>query len=77
MVDFDVIVVGSGAGGLAAALKVVQGDRSVLLLEAAPAFGGCIGPMHKAGYSFDMGLHYLGEFGEGQRSQELGQRVEV
>jgi phytoene dehydrogenase-like protein len=68
MADYDVIVVGSGAGGLAAALKVVQGDRSVLLLEAAPAFGGCIGPMHKAGYSFDMGLHYLGEFGEGQRS---------
>lgn len=67
MADYDVIVVGSGAGGMAAALKVARADRSVLVLEAAPAFGGCMNPMEKAGYSFHIGVHYVGQLGEGDR----------
>lgn len=76
MADYDVIVVGSGAGGMAAALKVARAGRSVLLLEAAPAFGGCTNPLQKAGYSFDMGVHYLGQLARGDRAwrglEELG-----
>jgi phytoene dehydrogenase-like protein len=67
MADYDVIVVGSGAGGMAAALKVARADRSVLMLEAAPAFGGCMNPMEKAGYSFHIGVHYVGQLGERDR----------
>ncbi len=65
MADYDVIVVGSGAGGMAAGIKVAQSGHSVLVVEAAPAFGGCMNPMRKAGYSFDMGVHYLGQLAEG------------
>ncbi len=39
MADFDAIVVGSGAGGLSAALRMAQQDVSVLVLEAMPSFG--------------------------------------
>lgn len=36
----DFIVVGSGAAGMAAALCAAQNDLNVLVLEAAPTFGG-------------------------------------
>lgn len=36
----DVIVIGSGFAGLAAALEAVEQGRSVMLLEKMPAFGG-------------------------------------
>jgi phytoene dehydrogenase-like protein len=65
MVDYDLIVVGSGAGGLAAGLEVARNRHSVLVLEAAPVFGGCLSSLVAAGYSFDMGLHYLGQLGKG------------
>jgi len=82
MADYDAIVVGSGAGGLAAGLKIAQHGHSVLLLEAAPVLGGCLSPLQVGEYYFDMGVHYLGELGDGGRFwtclHELGltERVE-
>jgi phytoene dehydrogenase-like protein len=64
LTDYDAIVVGSGAGGLAAALRMAQLKLSVLILEAMPAFGGYINPFERHGYHFDTGVHYLGKLGE-------------
>lgn len=61
MTDYEAIVVGSGAGGMASALKLARGGHSVLVLEAAPAFGGCMSPLERSGYRFDTGVHYLGQ----------------
>jgi phytoene desaturase len=71
MVDSDVIVIGSGAGGLAAGLKLARDGCRVLLLEAMPAFGGYLNPFHRNGYHFDTGLHYLGDLGGGDTFQGL------
>jgi phytoene dehydrogenase-like protein len=40
MADYQAIVIGSGAGGLSAALSLSRKGISVLLLEAMPSFGG-------------------------------------
>ncbi len=38
--EYDVVVVGAGAGGLAAAVTAAHGGSSVLVLEAAEVCGG-------------------------------------
>jgi phytoene dehydrogenase-like protein len=67
MADYDGIIIGSGAGGLSAALKLARCNHKVLLLEAMPFFGGYLNPFRRKGYTFDTGLHYLGELGRGDR----------
>ena len=61
MGDYDAIVIGSGVGGLSAALKLARSGCSVLVLEAMTAFGGYLNPFHRKGYTFDTGLHLIGE----------------
>lgn len=71
MADYDAIIIGSGAGGLSAALKLARSDYSVILLEAMTSFGGYLNPFTRNDYSFDTGLHYLGELGRGDRFWRL------
>ncbi len=63
---FDVAVVGSGAGGLFAALRAAQLGARVVMIEAGKQLGGYLAPFRRAGYTFDPGLHYLGECGPGE-----------
>ncbi|MBR9982349.1 MAG: NAD(P)/FAD-dependent oxidoreductase [Desulfatitalea sp.] len=77
MRDFDAIVVGSGAGGLTAALRLTQLGASVLLLEAMPSFGGYMNPFKRKGYTFDTGVHYLGKLGPGGTFRMMLQLLEL
>jgi heterodisulfide reductase subunit A-like polyferredoxin len=47
MTDYQAIVIGSGAGGLSAALTLSRSGSSVLLLEAMPSFGGYLNPFQR------------------------------
>jgi all-trans-retinol 13,14-reductase len=69
--QFDAIVIGSGIGGLAAALTLAQGDKRVLVLEAGKQLGGYLNPFKRGRYEFDPGLHYIGECGPGQAFERM------
>lgn len=58
---FDVIVIGAGAAGLAAAAELVQAGRSVLLLEARDRVGGRIWTRREAGLPvpIEMGAEFI------------------
>lgn len=72
---FDAIVIGSGIGGLTAALTLATRGRSVLVLEAGKQLGGYTNPFKRRAYSFDPGLHYIGECGPGQQLTRLLQAL--
>jgi len=58
---WDAIVVGSGIGGLtAAALLSKYASRKVLVLERHYTAGGYTHSFNRPGYSWDVGLHYVG-----------------
>jgi len=64
--EFDVIVVGSGMGGMTTAAALSRMGRKVLLLEQAQTIGGLTHAFTRDGFSWDVGLHYCGTFGRDQ-----------
>lgn len=59
---FDVIVIGSGIGGLAcAALLSKHGGKKVLVLERHYTAGGYTHVFTRPGYEWDVGVHYIGD----------------
>ncbi len=63
---FDVIVIGSGMGGMTTAAALSRLDHKVLLLEQAQMIGGLTHTFTRDGFSWDVGLHYCGTFGHDQ-----------
>ncbi len=62
--DYDTIVIGSGMGGMtAAALLATFGER-VLVLEQHYVPGGFTHTFNRPGYSWDVGVHAVGEVTE-------------
>lgn len=51
----QVVVIGAGFGGLAAAIRLQAGGLQVTLVEAREQPGGRAGQLCEAGYTFDMG----------------------
>lgn len=57
---FDIIVIGSGIGGLSSAVMLTRCGYKVLVLEQHDVAGGCTHTFEEQGYEFDIGIHYLG-----------------
>jgi monoamine oxidase len=57
--DFDIVVVGAGAAGIAAAMRLAQAGRSTLLLEADSRAGGRAWTHRIRGLDLDLGCGWL------------------
>ena len=61
---YDVIVIGSGIGGLVTATQLVAKGANVLVLEGYTIPGGSSGYFEREGYCFDVGASMIFGFGD-------------
>lgn len=67
---YDIIIIGSGLGGLLCGITLARKGKSVLILERQWQPGGCIQSFKRKECTLDTGLHYVGGLDEGQSLNE-------
>lgn len=75
--NYDVIIIGSGMGGLSAASLLSSDGLKVLVLEAAHAIGGCSSSFQRKGYVFESGATTLIGFDDGQPLKNLEEKLGI
>lgn len=63
---YDIVIIGSGLGGLECAVMLSREGYNVCVLEQHSVFGGCLQSFNRGGRVIDTGVHYVGSMGEGQ-----------
>ena len=69
--DSDVVVIGAGNGGLAAAIRVLQGGYSCLVLEQHNLPGGFATSFKRGRFEFEASLHELNDFGSPEQPGDI------
>jgi all-trans-retinol 13,14-reductase len=68
---YDAIVIGSGMGGLTTASLLSELGKKVCVLEQHYTAGGYTHSYERAGYEWDVGVHYIGDVGARTRSRRM------
>lgn len=71
MAKYDVVIIGSGLGGLQCAYMLAKKGLSVCVLERNHVVGGCLQSFKRGGKTFDTGFHYVGGLDDGQHLHRL------
>ena len=66
MSRYDVVVIGSGMGGLTCAAMLAKEGMKVCVVEKNHRPGGCLQSFRRGGRILDTGIHYVGSLREGQ-----------
>ncbi len=69
--NLDAIIIGSGVGGLAAAICLARAGQKVLVLEQHDVPGGWCHSFYLNGHRFTPGVHYVGLLEKGQSTAQL------
>ncbi len=69
--SYDIVILGTGLGGLVCGYILSKNGFKVLLLEKNVQIGGCLQTFRRFGVSFDTGMHYIGSMMEGQIMDRL------
>lgn len=68
---YDVVIIGAGNGGLAAAIRVLQGGFSCLVLEQHNLPGGFATSFRRGRFEFEASLHELNDFGSPEEPGDI------
>jgi len=68
---YDIIIIGSGMGGLVCADLLSREGYSVIVLEKNKQIGGCLQTYVRDKVIFDSGVHYLGGLDKGQNLYQV------
>ena len=68
---FDIVIIGSGMGGLVCADILAREGYTVCVLEKNKQIGGCLQTYVRDKVIFDSGVHYLGGLGKGQNLYQV------
>src|SRR5690349_5876518 len=69
--QYDIVIVGSGLGGLACGAILAREGKSVCVLEKNKQIGGALQTFVRKRVIFDSGVHYVGGLDEGQNLYQL------
>ena len=71
MNNFDIVIIGSGMGGLVCADLLGREGYTVCVLEKNRQIGGSLQTYVRDRVIFDSGVHYLGGLGKGQNLYQV------
>ena len=71
MQEFDTIIIGSGAGGLSAALCLARAGQKVAVIEQHYVPGGWCHSFYIDGHRYSPGVHYIGGMDKGESTCNL------
>lgn len=71
MKDYDVIIIGAGNGGLAAAATLAEKGKKIILFEKHNIPGGCGTSFRRGRFEFEVALHQLSHMGTPEKPGPL------
>ena len=74
---YDVVIIGSGLGGLVSAIILAKEGYRVCVLEKNQQFGGNLQTFSRDKVIFDTGVHYIGGLSEGQNLYRYFKYLEI
>ncbi|WP_250255786.1 NAD(P)/FAD-dependent oxidoreductase [Chryseobacterium sp. Marseille-Q3244] len=75
--EYDILVIGSGLGGLVSALVLAKEGLKVCVLEKNNQYGGNLQTFSRDKLIFDTGVHYLGGLSKGQNLHRFFSYLEI
>ena len=77
MTQYDIVIIGSGLGGLLTGAILSKEGYNVCIVEKNSVFGGNLQTFKRNGVIFDTGMHYFGSMDKGQFMYKLFNYLDV